>query len=388
VADRLMARQPHLVIAAGGTGGHMVPAHVLGQEMVARGYAVSLITDDRGLKYPGLFEGCPRHVVPSGSLSGRNPIGWAKALASIARGRSAARGIYRRDRPVAVVGFGGYPTLPALLGAFAAGVPTVVHDSNTVLGRVNRLLAGRVDVIATAFPNVQRLDPRHARKVALVGNPVRPEIVALRDRPFPVPGGDGALHLLVIGGSQGATVLSKVVPAAVERLPNEIRSRLRVTQQCRPEDIASVRADYARIGVPADLATFLEDMPERLAGAHLVVARSGASTVSELAVAGRPAIFVPLPTATDNHQVYNAREMVDAGGAGVILQPQFTPDEAAKAIRRFFLSPATLAEAAAAARSTGRPDAAARLADIVEGLGNRRRVAASGRDTQPQGVPA
>lgn len=383
-----MAKRPHLVIAAGGTGGHMVPAHVLAGEMTARGYAVSLITDDRGMKYPGLFEGCPRHVVPSGSLTGRNPIGWAKALASIAKGRSAAKAIYRRDRPTAVVGFGGYPTLPALLGAFAAKVPTIIHDSNTVLGRVNRMLAGRVDVIATAFPDVKRLPAKHAGKVALVGNPVRPEIVALRDMPFPAAGEDGELHLLVIGGSQGATVLSKVVPAAVDRLPDELKQRLRVTQQCRPEDIEEVRAAYAAAGVPADLATFLEDMPERLAKAHLVIARSGASTVSELAVAGRPAIFVPLPTSTDNHQVYNAREMVDAGGARMILQPQFTPDEVAKAMQRFFLSPATLAAAAAAARSVGRPDAAARLADIVEALGKRGRAAASDGSVKLQKVPA
>lgn len=381
-----MAKRPHLVIAAGGTGGHMVPAHVLAGEMTARGYAVSLITDERGLKYPGLFEGCPRHVVPSGTLGGRNPIGWAKALASIARGRAAARAIYRRERPVAVVGFGGYPTVPALLGAFAAKVPTVVHDSNTVLGRVNRMMAGRVDVIATAFPNVRRLPPKHAGKVVLVGNPVRSEIVALRDRPYPAAGGE--LHLLVIGGSQGATVLSKVVPAAVERLPDELRRRLRVTQQCRPEDLEGVRAAYAAAGVPADLATFLQDMPERLASAHLVIARSGASTVTELAVAGRPAIFVPLPTSTDNHQVYNAQEMVDAGGARMILQPQFTPEEVAKAMLRLLQSPSALAAAAEAARSTGRPDAAARLADIVEGLGKRGRAAASGAHLELQKASA
>ena len=381
-----MPQRPHLVIAAGGTGGHMVPAHVLAEEMTARGYAISLITDERGLKYPGLFEGCPRHVVPSGSLSGINPIGWARALLSIRRGRAAARAIYRREHPVAVVGFGGYPTLPALLAAFAAHVPTIIHDSNTVLGRVNRTLAGRVNIIATAFPHIRRLAMRQGGKVALVGNPVRPEIVALRDRPFPAT--DGELHLLVIGGSQGATILSEVVPAAVERLPAELRSRLRVTQQCRPEDLESVRAAYAAANVPADLATFLQDMPERLAKAHLVIARSGASTVSELAVAGRPAIFVPLPTSTDNHQVYNAQEMVDAGGAQMILQPDFTPDAVAAAITHFLGAPATLEAAAQAARSTGRPDAAAKLADIVEALGKRGRGTASPSVVKLQKAPA
>lgn len=381
-----MPSRPHLVIAAGGTGGHMVPAHVLGQEMTARGYAVSLITDERGLKYPGLFEGCPRHVVESGSLSGANPVGWLKALVSIRKGRAAAKAIYRREQPVAVVGFGGYPTLPALLGAFAAGVPTIIHDSNTVLGRVNRILAGRVNVIATAFPNIRRLPIRQGGKVALVGNPVRAEIVALRDRPFPAF--DGEIHLLIIGGSQGATVLSKVVPAAIDRLPADLKRRIRVTQQCRPEDIDQVRTAYAAVGVRADLATFLQDMPERLASAHLVIARSGASTVSELAVAGRPAIFVPLPTSTDNHQVYNAQEMVEAGGAQMILQPEFTPDNVAAAIQNFLGSPAKLSAAAQAARSTGRPDAAAKLADIVEALGKRGKAAASGASVKLQKVPA
>lgn len=381
-----MAKRPHLVIAAGGTGGHMVPAHVLAEEMTARGYAVSLITDDRGLKYPGLFDGCPRHVVPSGSLGSANPIGWLKSLVSINKGKGAARAIYRRETPVAVIGFGGYPTLPALLGAFAARIPTVIHDSNTVLGRVNRMLAARVDVIATAFPNVRRLPLRQAGKVVLVGNPVRAEIVGLRERPYPPA--EGQLNLLIIGGSQGATVLSKVVPAAIDRLPAELRSRLRVTQQCRPEDLAAVRAAYAASGVPADLATFLEDMPERLAAAHLVIARSGASTVSELAVAGRPAIFVPLPTSTDNHQVHNAQEMVDAGGAEMILQPDFTSERVAAAIEHFLASPVRLEAAAAAARSTGRPDAAARLADIVESLGKRGAAAASGLLRPLQKVPA
>ncbi len=381
-----MPPRPHLIIAAGGTGGHMVPAHVLGQEMTARGYAVTLITDDRGLRYPGLFDGCPRHVVDSGSLSGINPVGWLKALISIRKGRAAAKAIYRRERPVAVIGFGGYPTLPALLGAFAASVPTIIHDSNTVLGRVNRMLADRVNVIATAFPNIRRVPKRQGGKVTLVGNPVRAEIVALRDLPYPAT--DGELRLLIIGGSQGATVLSKVVPAAVERLPAALKSRLRVTQQCRPEDLEQVRAAYAAAGVPADLATFLQDMPDRLAMAHLVIARSGASTVSELAVAGRPAIFVPLPTSTDDHQVYNAREMVDAGGAQMILQPEFTPDRVAKAIEQFIASPAVLEAAATAARSTGRPDATARLADIVEALGKRGRAAAPGEAAPLQKVPA
>jgi UDP-N-acetylglucosamine--N-acetylmuramyl-(pentapeptide) pyrophosphoryl-undecaprenol N-acetylglucosamine transferase len=375
-----MARAPHLVIAAGGTGGHMTPADALAQEMTSRGFSVSLITDERGLRYPGILENCPRHVVAAGSIGGINPLGWARAVARMAQGRTAARGIYARTSPVAVIGFGGYPTVPALLGAFAARIPTIVHDSNAVLGRVNRLFAGRVDAIAVAFPDTRRVDPRHAAKLAVVGNPVRPDIVRLRDRPFPAT--DGDLEILVIGGSQGAKVLSDVVPAAIALLPDELRRRLRVTQQCRPEDLAGVRAAYSAIGVRAELATFLQDMADRLDRAHLVIARSGASTVSELTVVGRPAIFVPLPIATDDHQVHNTREMVAAGGARMILQPQFTPTTVADAMREWLGAPAALAAAAAAARSAGRPDATARLADLVERIGKTTRPAAS--DAQHQ----
>lgn len=360
--------QRHFVLAAGGTGGHMVPAHALAEELIRRGHRVALVTDDRGARIPALFDDVPAHVLPAGRLAG-GPFGWLRAGRSILAGRAMASRLYESFQPSAVIGFGGYPALPALLGAQRDRIPTIVHEQNAVLGRVNRLLAGRVAAIATAYPDVQRLKPRHAGKVHLVGNPVRDEVLALRDQPYPPLGEDGIFRLLVTGGSQGASILSSVVPDGLALLPEHFRRRLQVTQQCRAEDIDAVRARYAELGIPADLATYMPDLPERLAWSHLVIARAGASTVAELTAAGRPAILVPLPTATDDHQTYNVREMVAAGGARAIGQSDFTPIELAKQMQKLGLDPDALANAAARARGCGRPDATRDLAYLVEQIG-------------------
>jgi UDP-N-acetylglucosamine--N-acetylmuramyl-(pentapeptide) pyrophosphoryl-undecaprenol N-acetylglucosamine transferase len=268
-----------------------------------------------------------------------------------------------------VIGFGGYPAFPALLAARRDRIPTLIHEQNAVLGRVNRLMASRVDAIATAYSQVERLPAKAQDKVHLVGNPVREEVKALRDQPFPPLTKDGIFRLLVIGGSQGASILSEVVPEGLALLPEHFRRRLQVTQQCREEDIETVRARYQALGIPADLATYMEDLPERLGWSHLVIARSGASTIAELTAAGRPAILVPLPSATDDHQTFNAREMARAGGARMIPQPRFTPIELAKQMQKLGLAPGALANAAERAKSAGRPDAAKDLADLVERTG-------------------
>ncbi|HST35820.1 MAG TPA: undecaprenyldiphospho-muramoylpentapeptide beta-N-acetylglucosaminyltransferase [Allosphingosinicella sp.] len=358
----------HYVLAAGGTGGHMIPAHALAEELLMRGHRVALITDDRGARIPGLFDKVQVHVLPAGRLSG-GPVGWFRAGKSILTGRAMALRLYETFLPSAVVGFGGYPAFPALLAARHEQIPTLLHEQNAVLGRVNRLMAGRVDAIATAYTEVQRLPAKAAEKVQLVGNPVREEILALRDQPFPPLGEDGIFRVLVTGGSQGATVLSEVVPEGLALLPEHFRRRLQVTQQCRAEDIEQVRARYAALGIPADLATYLPDLPERLAWSHLVIARAGASTIAELTAAGRPAILVPLPGATDDHQTFNAREMAKAGGARMIAQAKFTPIELAKQMQKLGLEPQALAKAAERAKSAGRPDAARDLADLVERIG-------------------
>lgn len=357
----------HFILAAGGTGGHMVPAAALGAELIARGHSVALVSDERGVRFPGLFDGIETHIVPAGRLSG-GPLGWVRAGRAMIAGRAMAIALFRAKRPAAVVGFGGYPALPALLGAFALGIKTAVHEQNAVLGRVNRLVAGKVDAIATSYPEIERLAARHRAKAHLVGNPVRASVRALRDRPYPLLEEDGLFRVLVTGGSQGASILSEVVPDGLALLPINFRRRLQVTHQARSEDIEAARAKYAAHAIPADLATYLPDLPEHLGWAHLVIARAGASTLAELTCAGRPAILVPLPSATDDHQTVNAREMSAAGGARTIAQPQFTPTELAKQIQKIGLDPAALENAAMRARGCGRPDAVRDLADLVESL--------------------
>jgi UDP-N-acetylglucosamine--N-acetylmuramyl-(pentapeptide) pyrophosphoryl-undecaprenol N-acetylglucosamine transferase len=358
----------HYVLAAGGTGGHLTPAFALAHELDRRGHHVALITDARGSEIPGKPDFLPAHVLPAGRF-GKNPLGWPKAFARVLEGRAMARRLYESFEPSAIVGFGGYPALPALLAARSAGVPTIVHEQNAVLGRVNRLFAGRVNAIATAYPEVDRLAEKHQPKVHLVGNPVRPEVLALRDEPFPAFTADGLLRVLVTGGSQGARVLSEIVPDGLAMLAPALRSRLQVTQQCRAEDLDAVRARYASHGIPAELGTYFEDMQARLADAHLFIGRAGASTIAELTAVGRPAILVPLPIATDDHQAANVREIAKAGGARSIRQHNFTAKELAKQINALAQHPETLATAAHAAWNCGRPKAASDLADLVESFG-------------------
>lgn len=363
-----MSVSRHYVLAAGGTGGHMIPAYALAEELLQRGHYVALITDDRGARIPGLNEKVQVHVMPAGRVQG-GPLGWLNAARNIWKGRAMASRLYESFLPTAVVGFGGYPAMPALLAAFRHRIPTIIHEQNAVLGRVNRLTAGRVNAIATAYPDVQRLAAKFAHKVHLVGNPVRAEVIALREEPFPPLLEDGIFRVLVTGGSQGATVLSDVVPDGLAMLPVNLRRRLQVTQQCRAEDIERVRARYAEMEIPAELATYMPDLPERLGWSHLFIGRAGASTIAELTCAGRPAILIPLPSAMDNHQAYNVKEMVAAGGARAINQTGFTPKELAKQIQKMALAPGSLENAARAARKCGRPDAVRDLADLVESFG-------------------
>jgi UDP-N-acetylglucosamine--N-acetylmuramyl-(pentapeptide) pyrophosphoryl-undecaprenol N-acetylglucosamine transferase len=360
----------NFVLAAGGTGGHMVPAHALAAELKARGHGVLLITDERGSRFPGLFTGVPVHILPAGRLGG-GPIGLLKAFAAVVKGRGEAKRLYREHAPDAVVGFGGYPAFPSLLAASSMRIPTLLHEQNAVLGRVNRLLAGDAEAIGTAFEQIDRLKPRFEEKLVLIGNPVRAEIAKLGELPFPPFDDVAPLKILVTGGSQGASILSNVVPKGLGMLAPTLRRRLQVVQQCRPEDIERVRAQYAEMGIPAELMTYIEDMPEKLADAHLVIGRAGASTIAELTAAGRPAILIPFAAATDDHQTANARDMVKAGGARAIQESSFTPDVLARQIEALALDPVALGNAAARALSVGRPHAARDLADLAERIANK-----------------
>jgi UDP-N-acetylglucosamine--N-acetylmuramyl-(pentapeptide) pyrophosphoryl-undecaprenol N-acetylglucosamine transferase len=346
----------------------MIPAHALAAELKSRGHEVLLITDDRGARYPGLFKDVPVHILPAGRLGG-GPISWLKAASAVARGRSQAKRLYREHEPDAVVGFGGYPAFPALLAASALGISTVLHEQNAVLGRVNRLLAGKAEAIGVAYAKVDRLKPEVESRTVIVGNPVREEVARLGELPFPPFDEFAPLKILITGGSQGATVLGTVVPDGLALLQPSLRRRLQIVQQTRPDDIERVRSRYAELGIPAALMTYIEDMPAKLAEAHLVIGRAGASTIAELTAAGRPAILIPYPSATDDHQTSNAREMTQAGGARTIQQSSFTPDVLARQIETMAADPVALNNAAARALSVGRPHAARDLADLVEQIG-------------------
>lgn len=355
------------ILATGGTGGHVFPAEALALQLRARGWVLALATDARARQWKGALGDVPVHAIhaasPSGGLMGK--IGGALQLT---RGFVEACALLRRLKPQAVIGFGGYASVPTVWAAARLGIATILHEQNAVLGRANRLLASRVDAIATAFAAVKFLD----RAATLTGNPVRAPILALRDRSYRAPHADQRIDLLVFGGSQGASQLSQLVPAAITALSEEVRARLRVTQQCRSEDLGAVEAAYRQMGVPATIAAFFDDIPARLAGAHLVVARAGASTVAELTACGRPSILIPYPHATDDHQTANARALDEVGAS--IVMPPATADAAvlARHFAELFGAPERLARMAQAAWSLGVPDAATRLADLVDAIAGAR----------------
>src|ERR1051325_8618149 len=319
-----MANASVVLLAAGGTGGHLFPAEALAEALKRRGVVVDLATDERATRYGHDFPARATHVIPSATIRGRNPLSLAKTAAMLGMGAMKALMLLRRIRPVAVVGFGGYPTLPPLLAATLRRIPTVIHDANAVMGRANRMLAPRVTAIATSFPGMT-LDPTLAPKVTTTGNPVRPMVLVSAAQPYATPVPDGTFNLLVAGGSQGARVMADVVPPTIETMTPELRARLSIVQQARGEDETRVREAYARLGGKAEVAPFFSDLPSRIAAAHLIVSRSGASTVAELAAIGRPAILVPLPHALDQDQLANATVLANAGGAIVLKQDDFTP---------------------------------------------------------------
>lgn len=355
-----------VLIAAGGTGGHMIPAHALCEELQGRGHRVTLLTDERGLRFPGLFETAERHVLASATAAGANPVAWAKAGVAVWQGRRQGVKIAKAANADAVVGFGGYPSLPGLLAGVSLKLASVVHEQNAVLGRVNRSLQGRVSAIALTYAGTARLDPSSETKAKVTGNPVRTEILAARDSAFDAPAPDAPFRLLVVGGSQGARILGRLVPEAVALLDAGLRERLVVEQQCRPEDLSGVAAAYEAAGVEAECLPYMADLPARLAAAHLVVSRAGASTMAELMAAGRPAILVPYAAATDDHQTENARGFVAAGAGFLLPEASATAATLAGQLAGFMGSPEALEAAATAARNLGIPDAAARLADLVE----------------------
>ena len=352
------------VVAAGGTGGHLFPAQALAEALGARGWGGGRAPPPRGAADAKDFPAEQRIALSAATFRPGDPLGMARAGLAIAGGVLQARAAFARLAPSIVVGFGGYPSLPALIAAILARRPTVIHEQNAVMGRANRLLAGRVSAVACAFPNLQKAPPEIAAKAKVVGNPVRPEIRALAERPYLAP--DGPLRLLVTGGSQGARLLSELTPRAIALLPETLRCRLNVQQQTREESIPEARRVYGDALVEAELAPFFSGMAERLAGAHLMIGRAGASTVCEIAVAGRPAILVPLRIALDDDQGQNARFLAEAGAAVVLREDGLTAERLADVLQALLDDPARLSRMSAAGRAVARPDAAERLADVVE----------------------
>jgi UDP-N-acetylglucosamine--N-acetylmuramyl-(pentapeptide) pyrophosphoryl-undecaprenol N-acetylglucosamine transferase len=352
------------VVAAGGTGGHLFPAQALAQALTARGWRVALATDDRGALYADKFPAEERLELSAATAKAGDPIGLIKAGLVVARGVLQARTAFKRLDPAVVVGFGGYPALPALLGALSQGRRTVIHEQNAVLGRVNRFLAPMVDDVACAFPILERATPKVKARAHVVGNPVRPPVQALYAVPYLSP--EVQLRVLVTGGSQGARLLSEMIPEAVAKLPEEMRARLKVFQQARAESLEHARKVYRNAMVDCEVAPFFRDMAGYLRQAHLVIGRSGASTCTELAVAGRPSILIPLKIAADDHQRFNARQLEEAGGAAVCLEDELTVDAMAGALNALLKNPERLARMSDGARSVAKPNAAEALADLVE----------------------
>ena len=364
VAEHPLAGQV-IAVTSGGTGGHMFPAVALSKALVRRGAKVLFFTDARAARYTDGVDGVQTIILPAGGIAGKGIKGRLMGAARLGLGTLKARSMIKKAKPAVVIGFGGYASIPATMSAKWLGIPFAIHEQNAVLGRANRLVAGAAKRIATSFPTVTLIDPNDQNKVIWTGNPVRAEVAALANSTYDVPTEDGPIKLLITGGSQGARVLSEILPTALVNLPEGIRRRLVVTQQARDEDIHAVRKTYDGSGIDVTLASFIDDIPERLRDCHLVIARSGASTVAELTAAGRPGLLVPLPHAIDDHQRFNAQQVEDAGGAWLMPQDRFSSETVTDRLAKLLRNPAALTRAAKAAKTAGRANAAERLADMV-----------------------
>jgi len=365
---------PLVALAAGGSGGHVFPAEALAQELLAQGYRLALITDRRGAAFKGTLGQIETHRIAAGAIAGRGLKGRVIGGLALAAGTLQALLLLRRLKPSVVVGFGGYASAPPVVAAVMLGIRAVIHEQNAILGRANRLIAARVDRICTSF-DLASPAPSGVT-VVRTGLPLRPAVLAQRGIPYQAPTADGPFRVLVLGGSQGARVFSDVLPEAIVRLPESLRKRLAITQQSRPEDIERVRAAYATIGANVELKTFFDNVPELLAKAHLLIARSGASTVAEASIIGRPSILVPLARA-DGDQPHNAEALTRIGGAWTISQTQFTPQALAEMLTQLAATPSMLVAAAAAAETLCIPDAARRLAQVVSDMTHDQNGAAA-----------
>ncbi|MDJ0920123.1 MAG: UDP-N-acetylglucosamine--N-acetylmuramyl-(pentapeptide) pyrophosphoryl-undecaprenol N-acetylglucosamine transferase [Henriciella sp.] len=357
--------KPLVVIGAGGTGGHMFPAAAFAEEMASRGWFVGLISDDRGLRYGKDFPADWKLEVKAASPNLRKPWTLPATFLKLRAGVGTAKQKFKAQRPALVAGFGGYPAYPALSAGNAMGIPLLIHEQNAVLGRVNRQFANRAAVVASGFERLDRLP--NGAKHAPLGNPVRAPIIEASSASYPPT--DGDLTVFITGGSQGARILGEAIPLAIaNHLAPPIRARVKVVQQVREEQLGEVRALYDKAMVRAELRPFFDDMPEQLSKAHLVIARSGAGTVSEIAVMGRPSILVPLKIAMDDHQNANAEGLAEAGAADVMLEDNLYPNLLGELLSVRLGDGDDLRARAAAAKAQGNVNAAKDLADLAEGI--------------------
>jgi UDP-N-acetylglucosamine--N-acetylmuramyl-(pentapeptide) pyrophosphoryl-undecaprenol N-acetylglucosamine transferase len=356
---------PLILLCAGGTGGHLFPAQAAAVALKKRGVRIALATDERVERYSGDFPAESTHIIPSATLRGRSPLAYARTATMLGLGLAKSWSLLGKLKPAAVVGFGGYPTVPPLKAAMLRRIPTLLHEQNSVMGRANRMLAPRVTAIGSSFSEIALLDPALKSKVTLVGTPVRPNVIAAAGTPYDPPRANDTLRLIVFGGSQGAKVFADVMPDAIAALEPALRNRLSIVQQARGEDRGRVRTSYEKSGIEAEVADFFTDLPDRIAQSHLVVSRSGASTVAEVTAIGRPAIFVPLPNALDQDQLNNARMVERAGGAIILEQPDFTAQRVAAELTTLLKDSDRLGRMAASARSVGVLDGSERLAELV-----------------------
>lgn len=362
-----------ILLTAGGSGGHLFPAQALASELARRGWTVELATDERADRFGEAFPARKIHVISSETLRGRSPVSLVKTAYRLARGLMQSRAVIGALQPSVVVGFGGYPTFPPMFAARQLGVPSILHEANGVMGRANKMLARGATAIATSVP-IEDLPVDISVKSVETGNPVRDTVIAVSGVPYQVPEADGPFNLLVFGGSQGARFFSDLLPEALRLAPEAVRSRIKLVQQCRPEDLERVRTAFSDLGAEVELAGFFKDMPERIVASHLVVCRAGASSVSELTVLGRPSILVPLPGALDQDQSANAKGLGKARGAWPIRQIDLTPQRLASEFERFMTAPDMLDEAARNALAQGKPDAVVRLADLVEDIADNKKL--------------
>lgn len=362
------AHKENIVLAAGGTGGHMFPARALATDLISRGFSITLMTDERGMKYSADWDDMTRIQISSATF-GANIFNKLMGLCKLATGYFSARAKLKKLNPLVVVGFGGYPSLPPMVAAQKLRLPTIIHEQNAILGKANAFLAPKADRIATAMPNLTGLDEADSIRCVVTGNPVRRDVAALYMRPYPSYNAQSTFNIFVIGGSQGASVFANVIPDALDILPETLRQRIHIVQQCRTQDeVTKTTQRYESMGLTALINTFIDDVAQQLDQAHLVIARSGASTVAEVATAGRPAIFVPYPYHADQQQKINAQSIANSGGAWLFEEKDFKADTLARKLEALMEEPETLFRAAEASRSCAKPDAARKLGNLVTAI--------------------